>query len=421
MIARNFFVDGVDLLLPKIDMAGEKSGIIGSEFPLFNYLICLFAEFFGYEHWYGRLINLTVSSVGIYYFYRLTKALYNKKLALHAGIILLSSIWFAFSRKIMPDTFSVSIMIIALWFAYRYLTVGKGLNIILFLTLSTLSGLSKIPAISLLSLLVVTLFAPQFKLKRKIILYVSATLSFAIIACWYFYWVPHLVSTYGYQLYFPKSFYEGIIEIKAYLPQLAEKFYFSSLKSYLAFIAFLIGLFFCFREQNRFQNIGLISVFIFFALFIVKTGSVFPLHNYYIIPFTPIMALVAAKFTSSLKPNLAWALLLFILIEGIANQQHDFFIKPQNEYKLKAEKLADKWIAKNEKVIINGGLSPQSIYFLNRKGWTLRNKKISNQSIDSLKQLGAKYLVLDKNKGRVPVENERFLFENKNYLLYHLD
>jgi hypothetical protein len=133
------------------------------------------------------------------------------------------------------------------------------------------------------------------------------------------------------------------------------------------------------------------------------------------------MALVAAKFTSSLKPNLAWALLLFILIEGIANQQHDFFIKPQNEYKLKAEKLADKWIAKNEKVIINGGLSPQSIYFLNRKGWTLRNKKISNQSIDSLKQLGAKYLVLDKNKGRVPVENERFLFENKNYLLYHLD
>lgn len=50
MIARNFLEDGANLRFPKIDMAGEKTGIIGSEFPFFNYLIYLAFELFGFEH-----------------------------------------------------------------------------------------------------------------------------------------------------------------------------------------------------------------------------------------------------------------------------------------------------------------------------------------------------------------------------------
>ena len=120
MIARNFYENGANLLYPAIDMAGEKTGIIGSEFPLFNYLIYLVSELFGYDHWYGRLINLIVSSLGIYYFYRLLKESINEKVAFNASLILLTSIWFAFSRKIMPDTFSVSLVIIGLYYAYQF-------------------------------------------------------------------------------------------------------------------------------------------------------------------------------------------------------------------------------------------------------------------------------------------------------------
>lgn len=420
MIARNFLVDGVDLLHPKIDMAGEKSGIIGAEFPFFNYLIYLFAELFGYQHWYGRLINLCFSSIGTYYFYRLIKALFNKRLALHAGIILLSSIWFSFSRKIMPDTFSVSLMITALWFSYQYLKNGNFLHLLLFFLLSCLSGLSKIPAISLLSLLVVTLFVPQICTKRKIFLYISAAISFSIIGLWYFYWVPHLVNTYGYQLFFPKTFLEGFIEIKAYLPELAEKFYYNSLKSYVAFIAFVIGLFFFVKEKKRLQTIGFISMLITFCLFILKTGSVFPLHSYYIIPFTPIMAFIVAKFTSKIPYKPAWIIISLIVIEAIASQQHDFFIKADKEYKIQSERMSDQWIPKTDKVIVNGGASPQSIYFINRKGWTLKNNNINPKTIDSLQQLGANYLVIDKNYGQLNFKVDSLAFENDNFQLYQL-
>jgi hypothetical protein len=112
MIARNFYEIRANLLYPEIDYAGINSGIIGSEFPFFNYLIFLFTSGLGDAHWYGRLINLIVSSLGIYFFYLLVAKWFNKKIAFHATIVLLCSIWFAFSRKIMPDTFSVSLVII---------------------------------------------------------------------------------------------------------------------------------------------------------------------------------------------------------------------------------------------------------------------------------------------------------------------
>jgi hypothetical protein len=50
MMTRNMFQNGPDLLRPMIDMAGEKSGIIGAEFPFFNWLNYLLAAGFGFEH-----------------------------------------------------------------------------------------------------------------------------------------------------------------------------------------------------------------------------------------------------------------------------------------------------------------------------------------------------------------------------------
>ena len=44
MVARNFVDHGAHMLYPTIDMAGEKTGIIGAEFPLLNYLIYLISS-----------------------------------------------------------------------------------------------------------------------------------------------------------------------------------------------------------------------------------------------------------------------------------------------------------------------------------------------------------------------------------------
>ena len=420
MIARNFLEGNSNLLYPRIDMAGNQTGIIGSEFPFYNYLIYLVSSVFQYAHWYGRLINLIVSSFGIYFFYLFVAKISDKKVAFNASIVLLSSIWFAFSRKIMPDTFSVSLVIIGMYYCYMYLTSGSNLKLLLFFCFSTLGMLCKIPALSLVSLIAILVIVKEVSAFRKLKVLILSAISMMIVGLWYFYWVPRLLTEYHYKLYFPKGLIEGFKEILPFIPGFLEKFYFSSLESYIAFVFFVVGVFFIFRSKNFYLKTGILIITVTFFGFILKTGSVFPLHSYYIIPFTPVMAFIAGYGLSKLEDKYVYILLILISIEGIANQQNDFFIKKSERYKLTLENITNQYIAKDELIVINGGQSPQEIYFANRKGWTVDNKSINFEELKKLNESGASYLILNKQTMRVEINYYPMIFSDTNYTIYKL-
>ena len=420
MIARNFYEGGLDLFHPKIDMAGEKTGIIGSEFPFFNFIIYLFSVVFGYTHWYGRLINLVVSSLGIWCFYLLINKLINRTVAFNATIILLSSIWFAYSRKIMPDTFSVSLVIIGLYFVTEYFSSGGPVKLFLFFLFTTLGGLCKIPALTISSLLIIPIFIKQIPLSRKLIVFSVTIVGFLIILLWYFYWVPYLVSENKFQIIFPKGFMEGLNDLYQLRIKTLERFYYSSLHSFLAFGCFLAGLVVVFIRNNIFLKMAVSIVTLSFFLFIIKAGSFFSNHSYYIIAYTPLMALVSGFFISTIKWRYGWILLVLIAIEGIANQQHDFFIRDSERYKLTLEQIADSYIGKNELIIINGGDSPQQIYFTNRKGWTVENEVITDiAKMDELTQKGAAYLIVNKHSFGEDLDFLQ-IYVDKHFVIYKL-
>lgn len=421
MIARNFLDNGANILYPKIDMAGTKTGISGSEFPIYNYCIYLVSSIFGYSHWYGRLINLIISSIGIFYFYKLIKILFDKTTAFNATILLSTSIWFSFSRKIMPDTLSVAITFIGLYHGYLYIKNGNIYRVVLFFIFSTLGMLIKIPTLALFSIITIVIFIKEVTPKTKIYLLTAAIFSFLIVCLWYFVWVPFLLETYHYQSYFPKGIIEGVKEILPLIPDFLKKFYFSALHSYIAFITFILGLYVLIMTKNRIAKYGIGFITFIFFIFISKTGAVFPLHNYYIIPFVPVMALIASFFISKIPAKYQYILLTIIAIEAIGNQQHDFFIKDSELYKLELENLTNKYIPKDSLIIINGGVSPQSIYFSHRKGWTISNKKALNQQyIDSLSIVGAKFLIIDNKRLDYKKLNYSTLHSDNNYTIYKL-
>lgn len=423
MIARNFLEFDSNIFYPAIDMAGNQTGIIGTEFPLFNYLIYLCSEAFGYTHWYGRLINLLVSSFGIYYFYQLLKHIYNERVAFNSTLIFAVSIWFAFSRKIMPDTFSVALVIIGLYYAYTYLKDAGKRSLVLFFVFCTLGMLCKIPALSIFSVLGVVLLFKQVTLQRKIVLLTTATFSFLVVCIWYFYWVPYLLDTYQYQLYFPKGLVEGFREILPLIPELLEKFYFSALHSYVALICVFVGGFFLLKRKKKFTILGLGIITAVFILFIVKTGAVFPTHNYYVVPYVPIMAFLAGYGITQLPSKYQYFLLVLIVVEGVSNQQHDFRVRDSELYKLELESITQKLIPQKDLIIINGGRSPQDIYFSHRKGWSIYNDDLNKQQlINSFIDLGAKYLIINIDRlGTEPFKtSHELIHKDKNYLIYKL-
>jgi hypothetical protein len=421
MIARNFLETSPNILYPQVDTSGNLPGYVGSEFPLFNYIIFIVSLIFGYQHWYGRLINLIISSAGIYFFYLLTEKITDRKTAFASGIILLSSIWFSFSRKIMPDTFSISLMIIGLYFCYLFITKGSKIHLWLFILFASLGILAKIPAVSYLSLLVIPLASKKQSAYIKEGLLMSIFIILIISSAWYLYWVPKLIETYGNQLYWSRTIGEGLKELIRNWPGTLEKFYFSSFYSFVAFASFLAGIYFIIKDKKKYLISGFLLYCFAFGIFMIKSGSVFSTHSYYIIPFTPVMAVIGGYTISHIPSRFYFIPLIVIALEGILNQQHDFFIRKSQLYKLDLEQVADSLGKRDDLYIVNDKGSPQILYFTHRKGWTVNNETITDEkSINEFIERGADYLLIDKKSFDNKLLKYPVAFQNENIIIYKL-
>lgn len=400
MVARNYVEVDPNILYPRIDDSNGGSDIIAMEFPSLNYLYFLMAEIFGYTHWYGRLINLVVSTFGLLYFYKLVKASgFGERIAFFATIILGASIWFCFSRKMMPDTYCISIMFIGLYFALMYLQKQRLFQLILYVVLSSLAILSKIPAGIYLVVLIPFLFSRTYNLKSRVILACVTLIPLLLAYTWYFVWNPMLAAESGNWYNIGKPILTGIREISENLSKTLDNFYFDAFSGFIMFAVFLTGLFLMIYKKNLRLILAFELTFAVFLIYIFKSGFFFYHHNYYIIPFVPVMALVAGYTISLIQKK--WLLLVVLLTgvtESIANQQHDFFIKDSEKYKLTLESITDTYSGRNDLILINGDGNPQLMYLAHRKGWMCSNDQLSDTTyINAVVNKSCRVAVINKH------------------------
>lgn len=400
MVTRNFYEESANILYPRIDFAGEKTGITGMEFPLLNYIDYWVSELFGYQHWYGRLINLIVSSFGIWFFFRLLKRYFSSETAFNASIILLASIWFAYSRKIMPDTFATSLVIIGFYYAACYFEEEKRrwLNLFLFACFTLFGVLAKLPAGFLLILYVFFILNRQLSVYLKIVFFIVSGILLAPIAWWYFSWVPYLVEKYEFWHFFMgKSISIGAKELVDNLGDGLKHFYDAALK-FVGFGLFLAGIFFAIRKRNKLL-LGILGLgFAAFLVIALKAGFTFTHHSYYIIPFVPIMALTAGYGVAGFqKRTLQIILLAVVVLEGTLNQLHDFRLKEHELAFAKLESGMDRFSRRSDLIAVNTGDNPTAIYFAHRKGWVASNDELLNETFrKDIRQKGCKYVVILK-------------------------
>jgi hypothetical protein len=403
MIARNFYEGDRDIRYPTIDVAGEKSGIIGCEFPIMNYLVHLLSLIFGFEDWFGRLINLVVSSTGIYCFFLLIKRYFDESSAFNSSIILLVSLWFTFSRKNIPDTFAASLCITALFFAFQFFERGKWYHLLFYFLFGALGCLSKISAATLLTVLIFPVFFGSYSLNKKI--GVSA-FSIVILGCvyvWYFVWVPYLNNTFGFQMFFMGwSFNDGIQQLAANWRGFLARFYDTALK-YTGFLAFLVGFFLLIKRKYKVALAVFLLPFISFLIVMVKSGSYFVTNEYYILVIIPVMAFIAGTGLAQLKNKTIVAFALVVIsVEGIANKTQDFRIRHPYTSMLNLETIMDSVSTRKDLIAINGNGSGTPMFFAHRRGWISTNEMLSDTTyINSIHEKGCKYiLILRDTPGR---------------------
>jgi hypothetical protein len=422
MVARNFYETDNNIFYPRLDFAGEKTGITGTEFSTLNYLTYLTSLAFGFQDWYARLINLIVSSIGIFYFYKLIKLKFDERLAFLSAYLLLVSDWLIYSRKAMPDTFSTAFVIMSLYYAFLYFETYKRKNLFAYFLLGMIGILSKIPAAYLLSILIIPFNDKNTPRQVKVYFVLTSIAMLIPVYWWYYIWVPYLVEKYGFPHYYMGVGIQlGFHQLLESVPQVMEKFYYDALK-FTGFAAYLVGLYIAFKRNHKLLlKIIAIAGFTFFV-FMMKSGGNFSIHTYYIIPFVPIMCLFAAFALSALENRkIAIALLLILTAENIANQQHDFFLKKSENYKLSLEPIADIVSKRSDLVAINCGINPQELYLMHRKGWIITTEQALNPTfVDSLAKKNCKFLFFNKHdlKANHALPSFRLLFSDENFEVF---
>jgi hypothetical protein len=161
-----------------------------------------------------------------------------------------------------------------------------------------------------------------------------------------------------------------------------------------------------------------------FLMVVLVSGCNFAYHTYYIIPYVPIMALLAGVGVKAVRPrSLLILILAAVCIEGIAARQNDFRIKSRNLALLHLESDLDSCSSRNALIAVNGSGSPTAIYFAHRKGWSLHNDEILNKSfVENLRQRGLQYIVIMNHVfGAAPITLELpVLIKKDAYTIYTL-
>lgn len=400
MVARNYLEEDANIMYPKIDDNNGGSGIVGMEFPSLNYAHYLMSELFGYTHWYGRLINLLISSLGLLFFYKtILMAGFSRRMAFASTIFLATSLWFSFSRKMMPDTYCISLMFAGFYFGFKYLHTSKWYPILLFALLSSLGVLSKIPAGIYLVLLIPLVFNRRYHLNSRIVLSVTTLLPLTLTWLWYFVWNKKLAEEFGYWYNSGKLLSEGFSEIVNNIGDTLHNFSFNAFSGYIVFAFFVIGLILMLAKKEKKLITVFALTFAVFLIYIFKSGFYFYHHNYYIIPFVPVMALVAGYSLTFVKKQWLFVTLLIAgAAEGIANQQHDFFIKDSQKYKMHIGKIAAGVSEPDDLVAVSSNGNPQMLYLSHREGWLSTEEQLNDPAyVNDLVEYNCQYVIVDKH------------------------
>lgn len=426
MVARNFLELDANILYPRIDETNGASGIIGMEFPSLNYLYFLVSQIFGYTHWYGRLLNLVVSSVGLLFFYKLiVLAGFTARTAFVSTILLSVSIWFTFSRKMMPDTYCISLMFISIYCGIQYLKTHRVSFVLLYSVIASLAVLSKIPAGIYFVCIIPFLFVSHYTLRAKSILVFATIPPLIVTYLWYFVWNVHLATEYGNWYNIGKPFLIGCTEIKDNFGATLENFYSNAFSSYIIFSLFLVGfVYMCIKKDKRLL-LAFFLPFLLFVLYICKSGFFFYHHNYYIIPFVPVMALVAGHALSLVQRK--WLFLSILILgagEAIANKQHDLFIKKSQMYKMSLESIMDSVSQPDDLIMINGNGNPQLLYLSHRKGWNCYTEQLLDTVfVQTAVDKGCVFIVIHKPASvQLPSFYSSYIkrFKDDNFLIFEV-
>src|SRR5437867_12456833 len=147
-IARNFSEGGFRIGYPQIDLAGNATSYVGTEFPILPFVAAICHQFAGIHEWIGRSQAIIFFAVSLPFLFLLVREIFGSTAAIWA------TFFFSFAplnivagRSFMPDVPSLSLAIVGLYFFRRWIEDRESVSFLPAAITISLSILIKVTSI----------------------------------------------------------------------------------------------------------------------------------------------------------------------------------------------------------------------------------------------------------------------------------
>ena len=146
-IARNFYREGMNIMLPRIDWRGDGPGYVESEFPVFPWTAACLYHVFGYHEEILRVLSYALSLASCIVFLRLAKRLLPGFAVLPAWTIFaLSPMAVQMASAIQPEPLMFFAYLLSIDAFIRWIDHNRRRDYVIALLATTLAILAKVPA-----------------------------------------------------------------------------------------------------------------------------------------------------------------------------------------------------------------------------------------------------------------------------------
>jgi hypothetical protein len=387
----------------KLDLS-DGSDLLLYEFPLYQWIVAQADRLVGYSVFNSRWVTFLVFVTFLYGFYKISRRYLQVRESLMLNFLLcFSPLLFYYCINPMPDLFALAASIWSVFWYFRFRDTARNLYFLLSCLFLMVATLVKLPYV-LFGAVMLAPIADAFKERKfraalKTLLVPLLFLLFPI--SWYLRAIPTWEGNDITTGIFSnnKSLFElfDILQshIISYGPEL--------LTNYASVIPFVVGawliarsfkeVFISYREWV-FVSLAFTAYFFFEMHMIEKT------HDYYLLPFVPLIFLVVGKgLTFILRTRfrwLVWVMLAACPVIAFFRIDHRWDeIDPGFPADLLNDKnVLHKLIPEGEKCIVNFDDSRSIVLFnLERQGFTFRNYEYSEDRFGEWVNKGAKYFV----------------------------
>ncbi len=394
-IIRNFYLNGLSIAFPQVDWGGDSSGFVESEFPLYQYSVAFLYKIFGLHEFLARGFSIFCSCLTIFFLYRLSKYIFNSKVAWWTAIFyafLPLSVYYG--RTVQPESLMMLCSIICLERWFLFLKYNENKYLIFSWIAFTLAVLVK-------GLPLIWLGIPIFltAIKRgliKDIRFILCPILTLFVATIWFVHAHHLGNSTGLSFglwgsntgrYAWNELFEN-----GYLINTIFRIIFRNLLV-LGLPLLLLG-FYRLNVTNLFI-LGIFSV----SITGILNPSSFAIHEYYQLPymifFCPLIARGFVFLIERIQNKKLPYIIVIILFTGsmiMLNIDYWKLENPINSAVWQNSKIIKKYTERDALVVGVTYGDPTLLYLSSRKGWLVSPYILDRKKLLDFKRKGANYL-----------------------------